>query len=263
MPSDKSDKKAGRDPENTRVYSAPALEKGLDILEMLCQSDTSLSQKEISGRLGRSVSEIYRMLSCLVRRNYVVNYNDTYSITTKLFQLSQIHPPTRRLLSEAMPVMEELARIVEFSCHLTVYNRGNQTVVASVETPNGMGFSIRVGAEVSIPLSASGRVLLAFQDPDTMELRIQETLSGYSDEEVRTFRKSLHDVAVQGFASLQSRQVQGLHAISFPILDINRHAIAALSVPMLPRIDGVRQASRAEVEAALRECAARLTQKIG
>jgi DNA-binding Lrp family transcriptional regulator len=52
-----------------RIYAAPALEKGLDILEMLCRSDTPLSQKEIAKRLGRSVSEIYRMVSCLLERN--------------------------------------------------------------------------------------------------------------------------------------------------------------------------------------------------
>ena len=31
-----------------RIYAAPALEKGLDILEMLCQSEGALSQKEIA-----------------------------------------------------------------------------------------------------------------------------------------------------------------------------------------------------------------------
>ena len=102
------------------TYSAPALEKGLDILEVLCQSETGLTLKEISTRLGRSVSELYRMLNCLVRRDYVATYNDTYSITTKLFQLSQIHPPTHRLLTEAMPIMQELSRQILFSCDLRV-----------------------------------------------------------------------------------------------------------------------------------------------
>ena len=57
--------------DESRSYSAPALEKGLDILEMLCRSEQPLSQKDIAKRLGRSVGEIYRMMSCLVNRNYV------------------------------------------------------------------------------------------------------------------------------------------------------------------------------------------------
>ena len=36
------------------VYAAPALEKGLDILELLCHSEVPLSQKELAQRLGSS-----------------------------------------------------------------------------------------------------------------------------------------------------------------------------------------------------------------
>ena len=74
-----------------RTYSAPALEKGLDILEILCRSEGALSQKDIAKTLGRSIGEIYRMMSCLVDRNYVAQVDESsYTITTKLFELSQI-----------------------------------------------------------------------------------------------------------------------------------------------------------------------------
>ena len=51
-------------------YRAPALDKGLDILEFLAASPTGLSQAEISKGLGRATNEIYRMLNTLVRRPY-------------------------------------------------------------------------------------------------------------------------------------------------------------------------------------------------
>ncbi len=41
-------------------YTAPALEKGLDILELLAVSPIGLSQAEIATKLKRSVNEIYR-----------------------------------------------------------------------------------------------------------------------------------------------------------------------------------------------------------
>ena len=55
-------KKAAAEPEGP-AYAAPALEKGLDILEMLCRSEQPLSQTQIAQELGRSVGEIYRMLT--------------------------------------------------------------------------------------------------------------------------------------------------------------------------------------------------------
>ena len=49
-------------------YRAPALDKGLDILELLSSTDESFSQAEIAKALSRTPNEIYRMLDRLVRR---------------------------------------------------------------------------------------------------------------------------------------------------------------------------------------------------
>jgi DNA-binding IclR family transcriptional regulator len=244
------------------AYSAPALDKGLDILEALCQCENGLTQQEIAARLGRNLGEIYRMLNCLVQRNYVANYGNVYTITPKLFQLSHFHPPTYRLLTEAMPIMEELSRDVSFPCDLRVYNNGVQTVIAAIQPPNGLGFMTRVGSEIAVAPSASGLVLVSFQDPVIMELRIKESLPKASEAEVDNFKKSLKEVASKGFASIKSNQYAGLHAISFPILDINGFAVAAMTVPMLARIDGTQQVTLQEVEDKLRRSAENLSHKI-
>lgn len=251
-----------KEKEENSTYSAPALEKGLDILEVLCQCENGLTQQEIASRLGRNLGEIYRMLNCLVQRNYVANYANTYTITSKLFQLSHFHPPTYRLLTEALPIMEGLSRLVSFPCDLRVYNNGVQTVVAAIQPPNGLGFMTRVGSEIEVAPSASGLVLLAFQDPVIKEIRIKESLPNKSETEIEAFRNSLKEIMVKGFASIQSKQYAGLHAISFPILDMNANAIAAMTVPMLARIDGTNQFSQEQVENLLRESVLNLSRKL-
>lgn len=247
---------------SSKSYSAPALEKGLDILEALCDSERGLTQKELSAKLGRSISELYRMLYCLVHRSYVAQYNDKFAITTKLFQLSQIHPPTQRLLAEAVPIMEALSSKVGFSCDLRIYNKGSQTVIASVVAPSGIGFTARVGAEIMVAPSASGRVLLAFQNSETLEFRIFESFKEYSPRDIAAFRKELHEVAIKGYTSMPSPQFQGVYSVAYPILDHNRHAIAAITVPMVARIDGAPQTTRNEVEGVMREMADKLSRRI-
>lgn len=248
--------------EENGAYSAPALEKGLDILEALCQCENGLTQQEIASRLGRNLGEIYRMLNCLVERNYVANIDNTYTITSKLFQLSHFHPPTYRLLTEALPIMEGLSRQISFPCDLRVYNNGSLTVIASIQPPNGLGFMTRVGSEIEVAPSASGLILLAFQDPIIKEIRIKESLPNKSEAEIEAFRISLNEVVEKGFASIQSKQFAGLHAISFPIFDMNGNAVAAITVPMLARIDGTTQFSEKDVEEVLRESVSVLSSKI-
>jgi DNA-binding IclR family transcriptional regulator len=251
-----------KDKEEIGAYSAPALDKGLDILEVLSKCENGLTQQEIAVQLGRKLGEIYRMLNCLVQRNYVANYGNVYTITSKMFQLSHFHPPTYRLLTEALPIMEGLSRAVSFPCDLRVYNNGFQTVIASIQPPNGLGFMTRVGSEIEVAPSASGMVLLAFQDQIIKDIRIQESLPNSSAAEIETFSNGLKEVVSKGFASIKSKQYAGLHAISFPILDMNGNAIAAMTVPMLARIDGTEQFPHEQVEKMLRECVSNLSMRI-
>jgi DNA-binding IclR family transcriptional regulator len=247
-----------------RSYPAPALEKGLDILETLCRSEKPLSQKDLAQHLGRSVGEIYRMLACLVNRNYVTLVDETnYGITTKLFELAHFNPPTHRLLVEAMPIMQRLASELDQSCHLTIYGQGKQVVLAKVDTPSGMGFAVRPGAEIDVIISASGRVLLAFQDDETRELRIEESLQRRPDQADPQIDSILDKIRVAGFESIPSVQVRGLWAVSFPILDTQGRAIAALTVPYAERIDQVQRKSIPEVTEALGAAARTLSARVG
>ncbi|QRR32456.1 IclR family transcriptional regulator [Hydrogenophaga sp. YM1] len=248
----------------SRSYSAPALEKGLDILETLCRSEGPLSQKDLAQRLGRSVGEIYRMLACLVNRNYVTLVDETsYGITTKLFELAHINPPTHRLLFEATPIMQRLASELDQSCHLTVYGQGKQVVLSKIDTPSGMGFAVRAGAELDVLISASGRVLLAFQDEETTKLRIEESLQRRPEQADVQIDSILNRIRVAGYESIPSVQVRGLWAVSFPILDTQGRAIAALTVPYAERLDQQQRKSIPEVIEALGSAAKTLSTRIG
>jgi DNA-binding IclR family transcriptional regulator len=247
----------------SKAYAAPALEKGLDILEMLCEAEQPLSQREIAQRLGRSVGEVYRMINCLVGRNYVALMEDTYRITNKIFELAHKNPPTHRLLSEARPIMHKLSSELDQSCHLTLYGQGKQMVIAKVDVPSGMGFSVRVGAELDVIVSASGRVLLAFQDKGVRALRIEESLSRNPEHADPQLDHILDRITTNGYESAHSIQVRGLYAVSFPILDSQNHAIAALTVPYAERIDQSKRKSIAEVQSALEAAALLLSNRVG
>lgn len=245
------------------AYSAPALEKGLDILELLCRSDTPMAQKEIAQRLDRTVGELYRMLNCLVERGYVANIDEKYIATTKLFELAHLNPPTHRLLIEAMPTMQKLSSDLDQSCHLTVYSQGKQVVISKVDAPSGMGFSVRVGAELDVLISASGRTLLAFQDVETRKLRIDEATRRRPEQSDPQINVLLDAIKSRGFESIPSVQVRGLYAVAFPILDSEGRAIAALTVPYAERIDQAHRKSIAKVEEILGAAAQSLTSRLG
>ena len=94
------------------VYRAPALDKGLDILELLATQPQGLTRAQIVKDMARSPNEIYRMLERLVARQYVTRSasGDRYALSLKLFAMAHAHPPLNRLVNQALPVMDDFAR---------------------------------------------------------------------------------------------------------------------------------------------------------
>lgn len=245
------------------LYAAPALDKGLDILELLSKQEQGLTRRDIADRLGRSVSEIFRMVECLTRRSYLVQADDTFMLGMKLFELAHEFPPVSRLLGEALPRMEMLAKTADQSCHLSVLSGPRQLVVAQVDTPGGMGFSVKIGTTLDLLKSASGRVLLAFRDGEETSRLVSLAEPNLGMAEQKASMRTIAKVAAQGFAFMKSNQFSGLEAMSYPILDLRGHAIAALTVPYVTRLDDMTRKSTSAVQAELARVAVDLNAALG
>lgn len=249
-------------PPELHRYRAPALDKGLDILELLAEQAQGLTRAEIVKAMERSPGEIYRMLERLVGRGYVVRSpeGDRYALGLKLFTLAHRHPPVDRLAARARPVMDGFARAAQQSCHLSVYDRGNLTVVAQVDSPGKLGFSLRLGARVSLVDTASGHVLLAFQS----EARRAEMLAAHEalEDEVplpaEALAAALAQVRTDGHWQGDSLQTFGVVDLSVPLLDPYGDALAVLTCPCIRRIDRNKGPDAAATLALLKEAASGL-----
>ena len=224
--------------EDEDRYRAPALDKGLDILELLAATEEGLSQAEIAKSLDRSPNEIYRMLDRLVRRGYVLRTNgDRYELTLKMFELAHARPPIQRLVSQALPVMRRFARAAEQACHLVIHDRNVLVVVAQVDSPSYWGVSIRVGSRIGMVNTGSGHVFLASASPEERRLMLEEQGDGASEKILPSLVARLKQVRSQGHESMASLQTRGVTNLSVPILGPLGTVLAALTCPYAERID--------------------------
>ncbi|NYD91776.1 IclR family transcriptional regulator [Sphingomonas melonis] len=213
-------------------YKAPALTKGLEILELLARSNTPLDARGISSALQRSVGEIYRMLHVLEELRYISRDENGFGMTNRLLALSMGRPPVRDLLSNALPVMHDVARRTGQSCHLAIESGAEMVVIAGIEAPGLAGFAVRVGYRRPLHQSASGRVLMAFQSADCREAMISEiSRSGeIVDEEALTAQ--LDAIVAQGVGLIQNSVFTGITDLSVPIC-VAGVARAALTIPFV------------------------------
>lgn len=214
-------------------YRAPALAKGLEILELLASEDEPQTKKQIAEKLNRSVNEIFRMLSVLVDKQYIEFDSEfsVYYLTLKMFALSNQHPPIAQLLKRAQPLMEQLCLKLNQSCHLSRYQNGELVVIARQESPYKMGFNLRLGASLDICASGSGAVLLSFISTEKQKQILKKVNA--SEEEIANVLSHVESIVENGYFTGASPQISGVTNISVPIFGVLGEIMAVLTIPYM------------------------------
>ena len=235
-----------------KSYNAPALDKGLDIIELLAVSAQGLTQAQIASHLRKSVNEIYRMLNTLKLRNYLEfdPFTDNYKLSYKLLNLAASFNPTKSLLEKANPIMREISTIIKQSIHLSIYTAGKLLVIAQYDSDSLFNYHVAVGSNFDLLETSSGRVILTFQSENERKRRLVRrktflSLEKNSNLPAKTLKKlekkftkqTIHKIKKEGCEVVKSLQIVGITNISYPIFDNSGYAIAALTIPFLNRLN--------------------------
>jgi DNA-binding IclR family transcriptional regulator len=251
---------AAREDEE-RKYSAPALEKGLDVLELLAARGTPLTMSQIAAELGRSVSELFRMVDALVHRGYVTQAEsgEGFELTNKLFALGVARAPTKSLLEDALPEMRKLSRVIGQACHLAVVSDEQMVVVARIEAPGNQGFSVRVGYRRPLIDSTSGLVLFAFQ-PDEVRAEWRAKLAPTVSQKVwKSFEERAALARTQKYVKADSDVTRHIVDLSAPVMAADGGTAAALTCPY---IETPMAISVKDTIAAIRHSAGEISKRI-
>jgi len=215
-------------------YRAPALEKGLDVLELLARHGRAMTASQISVALERSMSELFRMIQVLEYKGYIENTpsGDGYELSSKLFTLAMGRAPVRTLLETALPIMRELCADVGQACHLAVASEDQIVVIARIENPGYLGFSVRPGHRRKLVDSTSGPVLYAFQDQETQAVWLHTLAEGEGKKALKTFIERTDQIRARGYEEAESTFVRGVTDLSAPLMG-SHGAVAALTIPYL------------------------------
>jgi DNA-binding IclR family transcriptional regulator len=235
-----------RTAERTTDYSAPALDKALDILELLAGEAGGLTQTEIAEAVGRNVSQIYRVLATLERRGYLTrdDRSGRYVLSMALFDLAHRHPPLRGLVQLAAGPMRELADGIRQSCNLSVDDAGAVRIIAQAESPADFGYQVRVGARFPLESTATGAVLAA----------------GSTDVAVALLPGEAEQLA-DGYLTRPDRLQAGITDVVVAITDRKGDTVAALTVPYIGT--SYSAVDLDEVVAAARGTAAEISARLG
>lgn len=221
-----------QDSTDDRKYRAPALEKGLDVLELLSSQGEAMTPSQMSVTLGRSVSELFRMIQVLEFRGYIEQSSDGYRLTNRLFTLGMTQAPIKSLVDVAMPAMRDLASNTMQSCHLVVPSGDQIVVIARIESPGDLGYSVRIGYRRSI-LHATSGLMFYSRANERARAHLHETLAAqFGRSEVEAFAQRALAMTQGDYVERASDFVKGVTDLVAPVMG-SGGVIATLITPFI------------------------------
>lgn len=248
----------------SNTYSAPALEKGFNVIELLARAPHGLTATEIAAGLGISISEIFRIIVVMERRQWLSKNPETdrYVVDPKVLELIFRATPAEELTLSAGHYMRDLSNRLDQSCHLVMPNGLRGLVILRQENPGPTVFMVRLGADLNLVRSCSGQVLLAFGD-DSWVSDVLDSEPALTSKDRATLINRLKLVRSRGFEMRASQRTNGVTDISYPIFGFGGRVVAALTIPFVHRIDGTQTCDEEGARGELALTSKRISTELG
>lgn len=215
-------------------YSAPALEKGLDIIEFLSLTDSAPSLSQLAAGIGRSKSEIFRMMIVLEERGYIRRaQGDQFVLSDRLSILGAERPLNNKLADLATPILLDLSEKTRFSCHLSVLQGKNFIVVAHATLATSYGLSVQIGHTSPVMNTSAGACFLAF----LAKKERLEFMSYFGDPDHRNhteFAGKIEHCQSDHLVSMPSLESDSICELSAPVMHASQKGtVAVVTIPYM------------------------------
>jgi DNA-binding IclR family transcriptional regulator len=213
---------------------APALDRGLAILEAMDARPEGLSLSEISRVIGSPKNSTSRLVQTLMVRGYVERDEATMIIrlTGKLLRLG--HPRVGRvsLVECALEPMRALRDAVGETVQLGIPIGDEGVVIEQVESTQAVRICVEIGLRFPLHNNAPGKVLLAFQHSKACERTIQRLkLARFTAHTITTkeaLRMECERVVKLGYGTDWGEADEGIHCVAAPVFDRPNHLLAVI-----------------------------------
>lgn len=213
-----------------------SLANGLDILDILVEADHPLGVTELARKIDLDKSTVYRLLSTLASRSYIIQEVDTrrYLPSLKIVSHGRKIINDIQLRSVAKPYLKKLTLSTGESSDLAILAGLRVVFIDHEDTDASLNVQAEIGQVAPPHCTALGKVL-------TIQYTADEIKNLYKDYELRPFTSRtitsideliihLEKVKQRGFSTDEEEYNFGVTSIAAPIYDHNNTVVAAVGI---------------------------------
>ncbi len=211
------------------------LHKTLDILEAIKSREAGFKLAELAREVELPKATVYRILTTLEGRGYLDRASDgCYRMARKLFNLQRSESAEQILNRVALPVMDRVVEATKETVNLGILDAGEVVVINTVESPQAVRMSSKIGNRRHLHSTALGKIFLAGL-PEKEFLRLIRMkglprLTEFTLTERSAVVAEIARVRKQGWAmDNQENEIEG-RCIGAPVVAPDGRVVAALSI---------------------------------
>jgi IclR family KDG regulon transcriptional repressor len=211
------------------------VDRALQVLLQFDEEHPEWSSSELSESLGLHRSIVYRILSTLERRGFVVQNGQRgrFRLGNKLVELGNVVLAGIDLRQIAHPIIVRLARETSESAFLTVASGDESVCIDQVDSPQHIRVTLTIGGRYPLYAGASNKILLAYLPRDVVDDLIAiglDSITPHTITDVTRLKDDLTAIREQGYAFSVGELTPGVAALAVPLLNSNDTLVAALSI---------------------------------
>lgn len=214
-----------------------SVEKVLNLLELL-SDNKEMSITEIGKKLHMGLSTVYRMLTTLKYRGYVIQNQQTskYTLAIKLFVLGSKVQSAMNLVNLVTPFLQKLSQHTNESINFSILEDREVVCLSKIESPEVLRTDIKIGARLPAHCTSVGKALLAFLSERKFTMLYGKdniklpTPTPNSISSVMELKKCLKKIKKDRYATDKEEFKIGINCIGVPILNNEDKSIAGISV---------------------------------
>ncbi|NNJ12930.1 IclR family transcriptional regulator [Chloroflexales bacterium ZM16-3] len=215
-----------------------SLDRALDVLESLAESDEDLSVSQITARLGLPLGTVHRLLGSLLARGYASQDKATrrYGPGPRLLEVATRASGSRRfsLARIALPALQRLTEATGETSNLLLIQGHEAAYSEQVSSPHMVRLFTEVGQRVPLYCTGGGKAILSGMDEADLESYITGvSLRVWTPKTISStagLRDEVRLAAQQGFAIDDEERELGVCCVAAPIFDRLGRCVAALSI---------------------------------
>ena len=249
---------------NPRDYVG-SLARGLEVLRAFNRTRRKMTLSEVASETGNTRAGARRILLTLVREGYAVMDGKLFDLTPQVLELGYSVLSSKGAWDIARPFIDHLSEETRESVSAAVLDNPDVVFVGGAQYHRILSIGVTVGARLPAAATATGRVLLAAQPPETWAGMIRnlplEKLTDRTVTDPAEFRRILEDVREKGWCLVDQELEIGLISIAVPVYSRTGTLAGAINVGA-PSVRMSREAMIETVLPRLQETVANISRAI-